>query len=81
MQVTMIYSFLYTTKYFNIFEGKEIGWIAILKTLGIFTSWSINNKNICSIQSFLVIKQIFTFVIMFAFFIGNIFNFKYKDEI
>jgi hypothetical protein len=79
IEITIIYSFLYTTKYFNIFIGRNIN--TLLKTLNIFVSWNLVDKNLCNLQSLLVLTQIITFIIIFSFFIGNIINYKYKDEI
>lgn len=72
--VTIGYSFLYSSYNFNVFPGRNME--TIFSTLNIFTDWSVD-KSLCMGQSVLVLSQVFVFIILISVFLTTMPNLKY----
>jgi hypothetical protein len=74
IDVTIGYSYLYSSYYFNVFPGRNME--TIFGTLQIFTDWSVD-KSLCMGQSVLVLSQVFVFIILISVFLTTMPNLKY----
>jgi len=78
IEITIAYTFYYTTDYFCIFQNNSS---AIFKTLNVYMEWSVENiDNICNVQKLLLGSQIMFFILMFVFLINNLSAIKYTRD-
>lgn len=76
-EIVIAYSFLYTTRHFHVFK-EERSFATIFKTLKIFTDWTTDGiGGLCTEQQFLVLSQIFVFIIMVTVFLTTMQNFNF----
>lgn len=79
-EIIIGYSFLYSSYYFYVFR-EERNFETIFKTLNIFTDWTVDGiSKFCLSQQFLVLSQIFIFIILITVFIQAISNFDFQRK-